>query len=117
MSEPLLLSGVFVFVLLVGRYWIRRIRPLLHTPLMSMTNAVSGITVVGAVLLFASPMHGANQFLAAVAAVAAAFNLIGGFVVTSRMLATFRNPRQSEPDTHPPHRDNGVPAPRQEGSA
>lgn len=114
MSELLLLSGVFVFVLLVGRYWIRRIPPLLHTPLMSMTNAVSGVTVVGAILLFASSMHGFNQVLAAVAAVAGAFNLIGGFVVTSRMLGTFKNSRQGAPDANTSRRDDDMQAPRQE---
>lgn len=97
MHEVILLGSVFAVVFLAGRYLIRGIPPLLHTPLMSLTNAVSGVTVVGAILLFRSPGSGMIEFLAALAVAAAAFNLVGGFVVTGRMLAMFRNP-----DTKPP---------------
>ena len=97
MSELILLGSVFAVVFLSGRYLIRGIPPLLHTPLMSLTNAVSGVTVVGAILLFRSPGTGMIELLAALAGSAAAFNLVGGFVVTGRMLAMFKNPDTKSP--------------------
>ena len=97
MSEISMLVGVFVVVLLVGRRLIRRIPPLLHTPLMSMTNAVSGVTIVGAILLFRSSTCEVAPLVAALAVGAAAFNLVGGFCVTGRMLGMFRNPSEGSP--------------------
>ena len=99
MSELITLGVVFIGVLLVGRRLIRAIPPLLHTPLMSMTNAVSGVTVVGAILLFRSSAHEAAPFLAALAVASAAFNLVGGFCVTGRMLRMFKESERSRPDS------------------
>ena len=56
MSGLILMLLVFVFVFSIGYFLIRRVPPLLHTPLMSMTNAISGVTLLGAILLFATKM-------------------------------------------------------------
>ncbi|MHB8900870.1 MAG: NAD(P) transhydrogenase subunit alpha part 2 [Thermoguttaceae bacterium] len=90
MNEALLLAATFLATFAVGIVLILRVPPRLHTPLMSMTNAVSGITVLGALLLFAADAGALQRGLAAVAVVAGAFNLVGGFAVTSRMLAFFK---------------------------
>ena len=81
---------VFVLALFVGFEIITKIPPTLHTPLMSGSNAISGITLVGALVAAAS---GEGVFAAAlgfVAVVVATINVVGGFLVTHRMLAMFR---------------------------
>ncbi len=90
MSDLLLLLAVFAATFAVGVLLIVRIPPRLHTPLMSMTNAVSGVTVLGALLVFAAEMDRLAAVLAAIAIVAGAFNLVGGFAVTDRMLRFFQ---------------------------
>jgi NAD(P) transhydrogenase subunit alpha len=90
MGDLLLLLVVFLATFLVGVLLIVRIPPRLHTPLMSMTNAVSGITVLGALLLFAEQIGGWATVLATIALIAGAFNLVGGFAVTDRMLGFFQ---------------------------
>jgi NAD(P) transhydrogenase subunit alpha len=66
------------------------VTPSLHTPLMSVTNAISGIIVIGGMLLTVAPAFGIPQALAAVAVLVAAINVAGGFLVTHRMLKMFR---------------------------
>ena len=86
-----LMIGLYVFVLaaLAGRELITKVPPTLHTPLMSGANAVSGIAIVGA-LVVASRAEGTTQTVLAVAAIAmATVNVLGGFMVTDRMLAMF----------------------------
>jgi NAD(P) transhydrogenase subunit alpha len=90
MNEALVLAGVFLVTFGVGIFLIVKVPPRLHTPLMSMTNAISGIAVVGALLLFAADSSGLQRGLGAIAVVAGAFNLVGGFAVTSRMLSFFK---------------------------
>jgi H+-translocating NAD(P) transhydrogenase subunit alpha len=68
---------------------ISRIPAMLHTPLMSMTNAISGVVVIGALLLFAVELSAFERMLGGVALAAAAFNLVGGFSITQRMLGFF----------------------------
>lgn len=94
MLEIVMFGSVFVVVFFVGRHMIRAIPPLLHTPLMSLTNAVSGVTLVGAMLLFRVRLRDATQFLAALAVATAAFNLVGGFSITGRMLAMFKDKKE-----------------------
>jgi H+-translocating NAD(P) transhydrogenase subunit alpha len=91
MSETLLLTlYVFILALFVGFEVIRQVPPLLHTPLMSGANAISGITLVGA-LLAAGEGHGALATgLGFLAVVLATINVVGGFAVTDRMLGMFR---------------------------
>lgn len=95
-----MLDGLLMLLVLTGAaglgfITIRRIPSMLHTPLMSMTNAVSGVVVLGALLLFSRPATRLEQVLGWVALAAATFNVVGGFAVTDRMLSFFR---QKHPD-------------------
>jgi NAD(P) transhydrogenase subunit alpha len=87
-----LMIGLYVFVLatLAGREVITKVPPTLHTPLMSGANAISGIAVVGAIVV-AGRAEGTLQTVLGVAAITMAMvNVIGGFMVTDRMLGMFR---------------------------
>ena len=87
-----LMIGLYVFVLatLAGREVITKVPPTLHTPLMSGANAISGITIIGA-LVVAGRAEGTTQLVLGVAAIAmATINVIGGFMVTDRMLSMFK---------------------------
>ncbi len=90
MTELLILVAVFVVATVVGYALISRVPPLLHTPLMSMTNAISAVTILGAFVLFSSRLSPWEALLAAVALAAATFNVVGGFAITARMLRMFR---------------------------
>jgi NAD(P) transhydrogenase subunit alpha len=82
---------VFILAAFLGFELIRRVPTLLHTPLMSGTNAISGIVIVGAILV--GGVSGASMLesvVAFVAIVLATINVVGGFLVTNRMLAMFR---------------------------
>jgi len=96
MTELAVMLTVFGFSFGVGYLLISRVPPRLHTPLMSMTNAISAVTILGALLLFAEDLTVLERGLGAAAIAAAAFNLIGGFAITHRMLRLFKV-RQSEP--------------------
>jgi NAD(P) transhydrogenase subunit alpha len=86
-------TGLFVFMLaaFLGFELIKRVSPLLHTPLMSLTNAISAIAVVGAILItgeeHASPF---SRWLGFVAVVAATTNVVSGYLITDRMLKMFK---------------------------
>jgi H+-translocating NAD(P) transhydrogenase subunit alpha len=95
MSELILMVVVFLLAFTVGYLLISRIPPMLHTPLVSMTNAISAVTILGALLLFSGPATVVAKALATLALAAAAFNVLGGFVITDRMLGLFRH---KEPD-------------------
>ena len=82
--------AVFVITTLVGYKVIADVPSLLHTPLMSGMNALSGITVVGALAATAAAVALSSAVLGAVAVVLATVNVVGGFVVTERMLRMFR---------------------------
>jgi NAD(P) transhydrogenase subunit alpha len=90
MSESLLV-GIYLFTLAVfiGFEIINKIPPTLHTPLMSGANAVSGITIVGAIVAARSAEPSVSNILGAAAIAFAAINVVGGFVVTDRMLKMF----------------------------
>jgi NAD(P) transhydrogenase subunit alpha len=81
---------VFVLAVFVGFEIINKVPPTLHTPLMSGSNAISGITVVGAILASGSGRWDAAAVLGCVAAALANINVVGGFVVTHRMLRMFK---------------------------
>ncbi|MBI2221243.1 MAG: NAD(P) transhydrogenase subunit alpha [Acidobacteria bacterium] len=80
---------VFVLAMFLGFAVITKVPPLLHTPLMSGSNAVSGITIIGALLSVATPNR-LTTALGFVALVFATINVVGGFLVTHRMLHMFR---------------------------
>ncbi len=81
---------VFVLAIFVGYHVVWNVTPALHTPLMSVTNAISGIILVGAMLAAGSAESNWGVWLGAVAVVLAAINVFGGFLVTQRMLEMFR---------------------------
>ena len=87
-----LTTNLYVFMLaaFLGFEVIRRVSPLLHTPLMSLTNALAAITVVGAIVLAGENRGGLTSVLGTVAVVAATSNLVGGFLLTDRMLRMFK---------------------------
>jgi NAD(P) transhydrogenase subunit alpha len=87
----LLMLFVFMLAIVVGNELISKVPPTLHTPLMSGANAISGITIVGALMCAQYVVEDANgKKILAVAAIALAMiNVIGGFMVTDRMLAMF----------------------------
>jgi proton-translocating NAD(P)+ transhydrogenase subunit alpha len=86
----MLLLTVFVLAMFVGIEIITKIPPTLHTPLMSGSNAISGIALVGAILATGGDNGTMAAVLGFVAVVLATMNVVGGFVVTNRMLAMFK---------------------------
>ena len=90
-SHLILLLTVFVLAVFVGVEIITKIPPTLHTPLMSGSNAISGITLVGAVLASGADNGWLATVLGMLAVVLATMNVVGGFVVTNRMLSMFRS--------------------------
>ncbi len=90
MSDLVMLLTVFVLAIFVGFEIITKVPPTLHTPLMSGSNAISGITVIGALILAgAIDSPEVSKVLATVAVAFAAVNVVGGFLVTNRMLKMF----------------------------
>lgn len=89
-STLILLLAVFGLAVFIGVEIITKIPPTLHTPLMSGSNAISGISLVGAVLLAGGDGDLITKVLAFVAVVLATINVVGGFMVTHRMLGMFR---------------------------
>lgn len=91
-----LLVALFIFVLsvLVGFEVISKVPPLLHTPLMSGSNAISGITLVGAILIAGLGQTKIAATLGLAAVILAAINVVGGFVVTDRMLRMFKKEKR-----------------------
>jgi H+-translocating NAD(P) transhydrogenase subunit alpha len=96
MTNLLLMVTVFVFSFVVGYFLISRIPTLLHTPLMSMTNAISAVTILGVLILFSAASTRSEQVIGSVAFIMAAFNLVGGFAITDRMLRMFRKKQQGD---------------------
>ncbi len=90
MVDVVIMVAVFALSFLVGHLLISRVPPMLHTPLMSMTNAISAVIIIGALLLFSQEGRALGKVLGGVAIFAASFNLVGGFVITDRMLGLFR---------------------------
>jgi len=98
--------GLYVFVLatFLGFEVIRRVPSLLHTPLMSLTNAISGIALVGSLVLAGSHRGTLATILGTIAVTASTINVVGGFMITDRMLRMFkrrgeRAPREAPADT------------------
>jgi NAD(P) transhydrogenase subunit alpha len=91
MIEPLLVSVyIFVLAIFVGFETISKVPPLLHTPLMSGTNAISGITLVGALISAGAGHSTLSTVLGLLAVIIATINVVGGFMVTDRMLGMFK---------------------------
>ena len=91
MSEPLVTTlTIFVLAILVGFEVISKVPATLHTPLMSGTNSIHGIVLVGAMYIAATADDPLSQVLSLVAVAFATMNVVGGYLVTDRMLAMFR---------------------------
>ena len=86
---------VFLASFVIGYLLISRVPPLLHTPLMSMTNAISAITILAALTLFSYPTTPIEKILGGIAIITATFNVVGGFVITDRMLKMFKGKKQN----------------------
>ena len=87
-----LIDSLFVFVLatFLGLEVIRRVSPLLHTPLMSLTNAISAISLVGSIVILGEQSTPLTTILGALAVTASTINVISGFLITDRMLKMFK---------------------------
>ena len=99
----MLILELYIFVLagFVGFMVITKVPPLLHTPLMSATNAISGISLVGS-MVAAGSQHGAvATILGFTAVVCATTNIVGGFLITDRMLKMFKRDGRKKPEA--PH--------------
>ena len=97
----MLFLELYIFVLagFVGYMVITRVPPLLHTPLMSATNAISGISLVGSLVAAGSHRSSVATILGFIAVVCATTNIVGGFLITDRMLKMFK---RDEPKTKSP---------------
>lgn len=94
MDNFMLIMTIFVLAIFTGFEVITKVPPLLHTPLMSGSNAISGITLVGALIAAGSQASILTVILGFVAVVFASTNVVGGFVVTHRMLKKFQRKEQ-----------------------
>ena len=85
------IAEIYIFILaaFVGYQVITRVPPLLHTPLMSATNAISGISLVGSLVVAGSGRNGVATVLGVIAVTCATINIVGGFIITDRMLKMF----------------------------
>jgi NAD(P) transhydrogenase subunit alpha len=81
---------VFVLAVFVGYYVVWRVTPALHSPLMSVTNAVSSVIIVGALIAAGPAYFSFSKAMGFIAVVLASVNIFGGFIVTQRMLQMFR---------------------------
>lgn len=88
-NKPLISIAIFIVSMLVGYKIIKNVPSLLHTPLMSGMNALSGVTIIGALAVMAMDLSTKFEIFAFIAIVLAAFNMVGGFKVTDRMLRMF----------------------------
>jgi len=92
MSSATLIASLYVFALaaFLGYQVISRVPPLLHTPLMSATNAISGISLVGSLVTAGARYNTVSTILGFIAVVCSTTNVVGGFVITDRMLKMFK---------------------------
>ena len=88
---------VFVLAAFVGYMVISRVPPLLHTPLMAATNAISGISLVGSIIAAGAQHNLVSTILGFVAVVCATSNIVGGFLITDRMLKMFKREDKKTP--------------------
>ncbi len=98
MNTATLIIEIYVFVLagFVGYQVITRVPPLLHTPLMSATNAMSAISLVGSIVAAGADYNYVSTVLGACAVASATINVVGGFIITDRMLKMFRRSPRAE---------------------
>jgi len=81
---------IFILACFVGYYVVWKVTPALHTPLMSVTNAISGVIIIGAMLAAGSSIWEMSSIMGLLAVFLSAINIFGGFIVTTRMLSMFK---------------------------
>ena len=98
------IDALFIFMLacFIGFEVIRHVSPVLHTPLMSLTNALDAIAVVGAIVLVGEKKSTFATVLGVIAIVAATSNVVGGFLITDRMLRMLKSSRPAKPQAAKP---------------
>ena len=91
-GDDFLVTGLTVFVLacFVGYYVVWRVTPALHSPLMAITNAISSVIIVGALIAAGPAVLTISKFMGFLAVILASINIFGGFIVTRRMLSMFK---------------------------
>jgi NAD(P) transhydrogenase subunit alpha len=89
--------SIFVMACFVGYYVVWSVTPALHTPLMSVTNAISSVIVVGALIASAAAGSTSSKWFGLVAVALASVNIFGGFAVTARMLAMYKKKERAAP--------------------
>jgi NAD(P) transhydrogenase subunit alpha len=92
--------SIFVLACFVGYYVVWSVTPALHTPLMSVTNAISSVIVVGALIAAAAAGSATSKWLGLVAVALASVNIFGGFAVTQRMLSMYKRRERQGDKTH-----------------
>ncbi len=96
MLDLLFMAGVFIFSFVVGYLLISKVPTRLHTPLMSLTNAISAIAVVGSIVLAGRETMDFPKILGTIAVVASMTNIVSGFLLTDRMLKMFKKREPSK---------------------
>ena len=101
MSTEVIIAGLYVFALaaFLGYQVISRVPPLLHTPLMSATNAISGISLVGSLVTAGAHYNTVSTVLGFIAVTASTINVVGGFMITDRMLRMFKKQSATKKDS------------------
>jgi NAD(P) transhydrogenase subunit alpha len=99
MSAELVITNLFIFALagFLGLEVIRRIPKLLHTPLMALTNALSAIALVGSIIVLSEADSTGQKILIFIAVIASTINIVGGFIITDKMLRMFRHRERPKP--------------------
>ena len=109
MSNEVIITSIFIFTLaaFLGFELIRRVPKLLHTPLMALTNALSAIALVASIVILGQSETTYAQVLGFIAVIASTINVVGGFLITDRMLKMFRARERPRPV---PSSDDGAPS-------
>ena len=96
MNNEIYLIIVFVMAMMLGYELIKKIPPTLHTPLMSGTNAISGIVIIGSILVITSSSSLLINILGFASLLLSSINVFGGFIVTDRMFEMFKKPKKQD---------------------
>ena len=96
MNNELYLIIIFVMAMMLGYELIKKIPPTLHTPLMTGTNANSGIVIIGSILVITSTSDLVVNILGFISLLLSSINVFGGFIVTDRMLEMFKKPKNKD---------------------
>jgi NAD(P) transhydrogenase subunit alpha len=104
LTNEVIITSLFIFALagFLGLELIRRVPKLLHTPLMALTNALSAISLVGSLLILGETETTYAEIMGFVAVVASTINVVGGFLITDKMLKMFKRREPAKPSATPP---------------